>query len=90
MLLDWETYFVDGFVGGTRKIEETRKAARFVIEPFGPLSESDRDALSRRGRGSLASAGMARRPSRSDSRRGLKGNRVALHVLGWRGATKGM
>jgi len=45
MLLDRETFLVDGFVGGTRKIEETRKAARLVIEPFGPLSESDRDAL---------------------------------------------
>jgi hypothetical protein len=39
MLLDRETFLVDGFVGGTRKIEETRKAARLVIEPFGPLSE---------------------------------------------------
>ena len=45
MMLDRETFLVDGFVGGTRKIEETRKAARLVIEPFGPLSGSDRDAL---------------------------------------------
>jgi Winged helix DNA-binding domain len=45
MLLDRETFLVDGFVGGTWKIEETGKAARLVIEPFGPLSESDRDAL---------------------------------------------
>ena len=37
MLLDRETFLVDGFVGGTRKIEETGKAARLVIEPFGPL-----------------------------------------------------
>ena len=41
MLLDREAFLVDGFVGGTRKIEEAGKAARLVIEPFGPLSESD-------------------------------------------------
>jgi hypothetical protein len=45
MLVDRETFLVDDFVGGTWKVEETRKAARLVIEPFGPLSESDRDAL---------------------------------------------
>jgi hypothetical protein len=73
MLLDRETFLVDGFVGGTRKIEETEKAARLVIEPFGPLSESGRDAPSRRGRGSFASAGTTRRPSRSDSRKGSEG-----------------
>src|ERR687893_470735 len=39
-----ETFLVDEFVGGAWKVEETRKAARLVIEPFGPLSESDRDA----------------------------------------------
>jgi uncharacterized membrane protein YqjE len=41
---------VDGFVGGTWKVEKTRKAARLVIETFGPLPESDRDALLEEGK----------------------------------------
>ena len=44
-MLDRETFLVDDFVGGLWKVKETRKAARLVIEPFGPLPESDRGAF---------------------------------------------
>ena len=64
---------VDGLVGGTWKVEKTRKAARLVIETFGPLPESDRDALLEEGKRLVRFVGAARRPSRSDSRRGSEG-----------------
>jgi Winged helix DNA-binding domain len=39
------TLLVDGFVGGTWKVEKTRKTARLVIEPFESLLKKERDAL---------------------------------------------
>jgi Winged helix DNA-binding domain len=39
------TFLLDGFVGGTWKIEKTRDAATLLIEPFEPLQEAARDAL---------------------------------------------
>jgi hypothetical protein len=39
------TFLLDGFVGGTWKIEKTKGAATLVIEPFEPVSEAARDAL---------------------------------------------
>jgi len=43
------TFLVDGFVRGTWKTELTRGKARLVIDPFEPLVEKDRDALSEEG-----------------------------------------
>lgn len=40
---------VDGFVGGTWKIEKTRGKATLVVEPFEPLSKADRDAVAEEG-----------------------------------------
>ena len=39
------TFLLDGFVGGTWKIEKTKGTATLVIEPFEPLPEEARDAL---------------------------------------------
>ena len=39
------TFLLDGFVGGTWKIEKIKGAATLVIEPFEPLPEAARDAL---------------------------------------------
>jgi hypothetical protein len=73
MLLDRETFLVDDFVGGLWKVKETRKAARLVIEPFGPCQRATATPSSGRERGSFASSETAWRPSRSDSRRGSEG-----------------
>ena len=43
------TFLLDGFVGGTWKIEKTKGAATLVIEPFEPLPEAARDALLKEG-----------------------------------------
>ncbi|MEJ7843188.1 MAG: winged helix DNA-binding domain-containing protein [Rubrobacter sp.] len=43
------TFLLDGFVAGVWKIEKTKKAAALTIEPFGPLSTEDRDALASEG-----------------------------------------
>ena len=43
------TVLVDGFVRGTWKTQRTRGKASLVIEPFEPLAEKDRDALSEEG-----------------------------------------
>jgi Winged helix DNA-binding domain len=40
---------VDGFVRGTWKIEQSRSKATLAIEPFEPLTRSDRDALAEEG-----------------------------------------
>jgi hypothetical protein len=39
------TFLLDGFVGGTWKIEKTKGAATLMIEPFEPLPEAARDAF---------------------------------------------
>jgi hypothetical protein len=39
------TFLLDGFVGGTWKIERTRGAVTLVIEPFEPLPDETREAL---------------------------------------------
>ncbi|RVU16108.1 winged helix DNA-binding domain-containing protein [Streptomyces antnestii] len=39
------TFLVDGFVRGMWRIEQKRKEAVLVMEPFGPLARKDRDAL---------------------------------------------
>ena len=61
---------VEGLVGGTWKVEKTRKVARLVIEPFGSLPQSEGDALLEEGERFVRFVGMVRSPSRSDSRRG--------------------
>jgi hypothetical protein len=38
-------FLLDGFVGGTWKIERTRGAVPLVIEPFEPLPDEAREAL---------------------------------------------
>jgi hypothetical protein len=43
------TFLVDGFVRGAWKIEKSRRAATLVIEPFEPLADEDRDALTGEG-----------------------------------------
>ncbi|WP_432106096.1 winged helix DNA-binding domain-containing protein [Streptomyces sp. bgisy091] len=43
------TFLVDGFVRGLWRIEQKRKAATLVIEPFGALTGKDRDALAEEG-----------------------------------------
>jgi hypothetical protein len=43
------TFLVDGFVHGAWKIEKSRRAATLVIEPFEPLADEDRDALTGEG-----------------------------------------
>lgn len=43
------TFLVDGFVAGAWKVEKTRKAATLVIEPFDPLPEGAREALTEEG-----------------------------------------
>jgi hypothetical protein len=40
---------LDGFVCGTWKTEWDREKATLMIEPFGPLTEEDRDALAEEG-----------------------------------------
>jgi winged helix DNA-binding protein len=40
---------LDGFVCGTWKTEWSREKATLMIEPFGPLTEEDRDALAEEG-----------------------------------------
>lgn len=39
------TFLLDGFVGGTWKIERTRKRATLVIEPLESLKEADSNVL---------------------------------------------
>ena len=43
------TFLVDGFVRGAWKIEKNRCSATLIIEPFEPLADEDRDALSEEG-----------------------------------------
>jgi hypothetical protein len=43
------TVLVDGFVRGTWKITRQRDTATLRIEPFGPLSKEDRDAVTEEG-----------------------------------------
>src|SRR5829696_5990238 len=43
------TFLVDGFVRGAWKIEKSRRAATLVIEPFEPLADEDRAALTGEG-----------------------------------------
>ena len=43
------TFLVDGFVSGLWRIEQQRKAATLVLEPFRPLRRQDRDALAAEG-----------------------------------------
>uniref|UniRef100_A0AAU2JXB6 Winged helix DNA-binding domain-containing protein n=1 Tax=Streptomyces sp. NBC_00049 TaxID=2903617 RepID=A0AAU2JXB6_9ACTN len=43
------TFLVDGFVSGLWRIEQKRKAATLVLEPFRTLSPRDREALSEEG-----------------------------------------
>jgi hypothetical protein len=43
------TFLIDGFVGGTWRIEKTRRSATLEIEPFETLSREDRDALQEEG-----------------------------------------
>ena len=43
------TFLIDGFVGGTWKVEKDGGMAILVIEPFGPLEKAVRDALSEEG-----------------------------------------
>ncbi|MET7541773.1 winged helix DNA-binding domain-containing protein [Streptomyces sp. NPDC005507] len=50
------TFLVDGFVRGMWRIEQRRKAATLVLEPFGPLSGKDHDALVEEGNALLAFA----------------------------------
>ncbi len=47
---------VDGFVCGTWKMSRKRGSAILSIEPFGPLSKGDRDALAEEGAGLLTFA----------------------------------
>lgn len=42
-------FLVDGFVGGTWKVARGRGETALEIEPFGPLSREDRDALEEEG-----------------------------------------
>jgi len=44
------TVLVDGFVGGSWKVERDRGAATLLVEPFVPLSRRDRSALRAEGR----------------------------------------
>ncbi len=39
------TFLVDGFVAGVWKIERAKQTATLVMQPFAPLTASDRDAL---------------------------------------------
>ncbi|MEU3557261.1 winged helix DNA-binding domain-containing protein [Streptomyces fragilis] len=50
------TFLVDGFVAGMWRLEQTRGAAALVLEPFGPLREADREALTEEGGRLLAFA----------------------------------
>jgi hypothetical protein len=43
------TVLLDGFVSGTWRTERSRGNATIVVEPFGPLSRADRDALTEEG-----------------------------------------
>ena len=43
------TVLLDGFVSGTWRTERSRGKATIVVEPFGPLSRADRDALTEEG-----------------------------------------
>lgn len=43
------TFLVDGFVHGAWRIERARGAATLIIEPFAPLPEAARDALTAEG-----------------------------------------
>ena len=43
------TILVDGFVSGGWKIEKAKDTATLVIEPFEPLTQTDRDALAEEG-----------------------------------------
>lgn len=43
------TILIDGFVGGTWKIEKTKTAATLMIEPFEKLTKKDRTALAEEG-----------------------------------------
>jgi len=45
----WATFLIDGFVGGTWKVEQTRKTARLIIEPFKPLAVNVRIELEEEG-----------------------------------------
>ncbi|MET9935502.1 MULTISPECIES: winged helix DNA-binding domain-containing protein [unclassified Streptomyces] len=51
------TFLVDGFVRGIWRIEQRRKEAVLVLEPFAPLTRKERDALVQEGEGLLAFAG---------------------------------
>jgi hypothetical protein len=51
------TFLVDGFVRGTWKTERTRGEEALLLEPFGPLSKEDRDALAEEGGRLLAFVG---------------------------------
>jgi hypothetical protein len=44
------TVLVDGFVGGSWKVDRDRDAATLLVEPFVPLSRRDRSALTAEGR----------------------------------------
>ncbi|MFD4695238.1 winged helix DNA-binding domain-containing protein [Streptomyces sp. NPDC058463] len=50
------TFLVDGFVRGLWRIEQARKEATLVIEPFGTLGRKDRDAVAEEGSSLLAFA----------------------------------
>lgn len=43
------TFLVDGFVRGAWKMEKKKRAATLVVEPFEPLADEDRDALTEEG-----------------------------------------
>jgi hypothetical protein len=43
------TFLVDGCVRGAWRIEKNKRAATLVIEPFEPLADEDRDALTEEG-----------------------------------------
>jgi hypothetical protein len=43
------TFLIDGFVQGAWKIERDKERARLVIEPFAPLTETDRAVLVQEG-----------------------------------------
>jgi len=45
------TFFVDGFVAGTWRMERARTAAALVLAPFNPLSRGARAELTEEGKG---------------------------------------